>query len=152
MSQVQLEMHMGWKHGTRMSATYLHLRGGQVDNTILEHYGLKQKKEKASELIPRKCPRCKTTNGPTSDFCASCGMVLNLETAVDVEKKRSDIAMAQMELVEKEPEIAKILRESVRHSLCFYSNFNVVRGTIYQALSRTLLQSSDKRSACCNTN
>jgi len=40
-------------------------------------------------------------------------MVLNLETAVDVEKKRSDIAMALMELVEKEPEIAKILRESV---------------------------------------
>jgi len=113
MSQAQLEMHMGWKHGTRMSATYLHLQGGQVDNTILEHYGLKQKNEKASELVPRKCARCKTINGPTSDFCASCGMVLDLEAAVDVEKKRSDVAMALMELVEKEPEIAKILRESV---------------------------------------
>jgi hypothetical protein len=40
-------------------------------------------------------------------------MALRVDVAVDVEKKRSDIAMALMELVEKEPEIAKILRESV---------------------------------------
>ncbi len=40
-------------------------------------------------------------------------MVLDLGTAVYVENKRSDITMALMELVEKEPEIAKILRESV---------------------------------------
>ncbi len=52
-------------------------------------------------------------NGPTSTFCSRCGMALRVDVAVDVEKKRSDIAMALMELVEKEPEIAKILRESV---------------------------------------
>ncbi len=52
-------------------------------------------------------------NGSTSTFCFRCGMALRVDVAVDIEKKRSDIAMALMELVEKEPEIVKILRESV---------------------------------------
>ncbi len=38
---------------------------------------------------------------------------MRVDVAVDVEKKRNDIAMALMELMEKEPAIAKILRESV---------------------------------------
>jgi hypothetical protein len=38
-------------------------------------------------------------------------MALKVNTAVDVEKKRSDIAMALMELVERDPEIAKVLRD-----------------------------------------
>lgn len=40
-------------------------------------------------------------------------MALRVDSAADIEKKRSYIAMALMELVEKEPAIAKILRESV---------------------------------------
>jgi hypothetical protein len=38
-------------------------------------------------------------------------MALTIQAAVDVEKKRSDIAMALMELVERDPEIAKVLRD-----------------------------------------
>lgn len=60
-----------------------------------------------------ECPRCKHMNGSTSGFCSKCGMALRVDVAVYIEKKQSDIAMALMELVEKEPEIAKILRESV---------------------------------------
>jgi hypothetical protein len=48
-------------------------------------------------------------NSPTSSFFSKCGMALKVNTAVDVEKKRSDIAMALMELVEKDQEIAKVL-------------------------------------------
>lgn len=70
MSQAQLEMHMGWEHGTDMSAVYLHLQGNQVDNAILEHYGLKIRDDEDKELKPIKCNRCKTVNGPTSDFCS----------------------------------------------------------------------------------
>jgi len=40
-------------------------------------------------------------------------MALRVDVAMDVEKKRSDITMDLLELVEKEPAIAKILRESV---------------------------------------
>ncbi|WP_321416986.1 hypothetical protein [uncultured Methanomethylovorans sp.] len=40
-------------------------------------------------------------------------MAFGIDSAIDTEKKRSDITMALMELVEKEPEIVKILSESV---------------------------------------
>ncbi|MDG6244467.1 MAG: tyrosine-type recombinase/integrase [Methanolobus sp.] len=110
MSQAQLEMHMGWKHGTRMSGTYLHLQGGQVDNTILEHYGLKQKKEKPSELIPRKCPRCKTVNGPTSDFCCSCGMALNAVAATNIDDMQQLGMKLLLEIGATDPKDARELQ------------------------------------------
>lgn len=37
-------------------------------------------------------------------------MTLSVEVAVDVEKKRADIAMALLELAEKDPKVAKVLR------------------------------------------
>lgn len=57
------------------------------------------------------CTRCEQVNSLASSFCSKCGMFLTIEAAVDVEKKRSDIAMALMELVEKDSEIAKVLRD-----------------------------------------
>jgi len=110
MSQAQLEMHMGWKHGTRMSATYLHLQGGQVDNTILEHYGLKEKKERASELIPKKCLRCKTMNGPTSDFCCSCGMALNAIAATNSDNMQQLGMQLLLEIGAQNPKDAQELQ------------------------------------------
>jgi len=38
-------------------------------------------------------------------------MALNVEAAVNVEKKRSVIAMALMELVENDSEVAEVLRK-----------------------------------------
>jgi hypothetical protein len=38
-------------------------------------------------------------------------MVITIKDAINVEKKRSDIAMALMELVEKDPEVAKVLKK-----------------------------------------
>nr|WP_321496781.1 hypothetical protein [uncultured Methanolobus sp.] len=37
-------------------------------------------------------------------------MTLTVQTVIDVEEKRSDIAMALMELVEEDPEVAKVLK------------------------------------------
>ncbi|MDY0385639.1 MAG: tyrosine-type recombinase/integrase [Methanolobus sp.] len=110
MSQAQLEMHMGWKHGTRMSGTYLHLQGAQVDNTILEHYGLKEKQDKVSELTPRKCSRCKTTNGPTADFCSSCGMALNAAAATNIDGMQQLGMQLLLEIGAKDPKDAQELQ------------------------------------------
>ncbi len=96
-----------------MPQTYVHLSGKQIDKAILKIHGISKEEDLKPQLTSTACPRCGQVNGPTSGFCSRCGMAMRLDVAVDVEKKRSDIAMALMELVEKEPEIAKILRESV---------------------------------------
>ena len=113
LTEAQMKEHLGWTQSSKMAATYVHLSGKQIDQAILKMYGIVDEKELKPELTAMECPRCKHMNGSTSGFCSRCGMALRVDVAVDVEKKRSDIAMALMELVEKEPEIAKILRESV---------------------------------------
>ncbi len=103
MTQAQLEKNMGWVHGTRQSGTYIHLAGAQVDNTILEHYGIKEKQEKTTELTPKNCPRCKTTNGPTSDFCSNCGMALNAVAATNIDGMQQLGMQLLLEIGAKDP-------------------------------------------------
>ncbi len=52
-------------------------------------------------------------NGPTCAFCSSCGMALTIEAIKYIEKRRLDISMALMELVEKDSEVAKVLRDVI---------------------------------------
>ena len=108
-----MKEHLGWVKGSNMPKTYVHLSGKQIDEAILKIHGIVKEEDTMPQLTSTACPRCEQVNGPTSGFCSRCGMAMRVDVAVDVEKKRSDIAMALMELVEKEPEIAKILRESV---------------------------------------
>ncbi len=45
------------------------------------------------QLTSTACPRCGQVNEPTSGFCSLCGMGLKVDSAVDLEKKRYDIAI-----------------------------------------------------------
>ncbi|MFA0822602.1 MAG: zinc-ribbon domain-containing protein [Methanomethylovorans sp.] len=113
LTESQMKEHLGWVQGSNMPQTYVHLSGKQIDEAILKIHGIIKEEDTMPQLTSTLCPRCGQVNGPTSTFCSRCGMALRVDVAVDIEKKRSDIAMALMELVEKEPKIAKILRESV---------------------------------------
>lgn len=103
MTQAQLEKNMGWVHGTQQSGTYIHLAGSQVDNTILEHYGIKEKSEVPSTMTPKKCPRCSTTNGPTAKYCSSCRMALTSEAAYEIEDDEQKILGLFKEYVKNNP-------------------------------------------------
>jgi site-specific recombinase XerD len=104
MSQAQLEKSMGWKHGTKQSGTYIHLAGAQVDNTLLEHYGLKKKDDKISDLVPKKCPRCHTVNGPTARYCSSCRMALTMEAAHNIEDDENAVMELLKGYIKNHPE------------------------------------------------
>jgi integrase len=110
LTEAQMEEHLGWIHGSKMPRTYIHMSGRQMDDAILKIHGIVKKEDLKPELTSVTCSRCEHVNGPTSDFCCKCGMTLTIQAATDVEKKRSNIAMALMELVEKDPEVAKVLR------------------------------------------
>ncbi len=113
LTESQMKEHLGWVQGSNMPQTYVHLSGKQIDEAILKIHGIIKEEDTMPQLTSIACPRCGQVNGPTSGFCSKCGMAMRVDVAVDVEKKRNDIAMALMELMEKEPAIAKILRESV---------------------------------------
>ena len=60
-----------------------------IMNSILKAYGMETNGNGngESELKPRVCPRCKLNNPATNKFCATCGMVLDQETMMDLVKK-----------------------------------------------------------------
>lgn len=89
-TESELKIIAGWSGDSRMPKTYIHLSGEDVEKKFLEMHGLLDRKDEKKEksLTPLTCPRCGETNSPASKFCTKCSMVLDLKTAVSVDKKR----------------------------------------------------------------
>jgi len=81
----QLCAFFGWAQGSDMPATYIHLSGADIDNTLLSSQGLKPIDNKAETLFVRVCPSCREKNSPLSSLCVSCGEPL---TSQEELKKR----------------------------------------------------------------
>jgi integrase/recombinase XerD len=110
LTQAQMESHLGWIHGSDMPGTYIHLSGQQVDDAILSIYGLVKDKDKKPLLTSVNCPRCKTMNGPTSDFCSSCGMALNAAAATNIDDMQQLGMRLLLEIGAKDPKDAQELQ------------------------------------------
>jgi hypothetical protein len=93
-----------------MPGTYIHLSGQQVDDAILSIYGLVKDKDKKPLLTSVNCPRCKTMNGPTSDFCSSCGMALNAAAATNIDDMQQLGMRLLLEIGAKDPKDAQELQ------------------------------------------
>ena len=118
LTQAQLESLLGWIHGTDMSATYIHLSGKSVDDALLQQYGLKEENdEDKKQLNPIKCPRCKTTNGPTASLCSSCGMTLTAEGMVSIQDSDGEVMTLLMDAIKNNPEmLIKAVKNSKNHN------------------------------------
>ena len=103
LTQAQMESHLGWIHGSDMPGTYIHLSGQQVDDAILSIYGLVKDEDRRPLLTSVKCPRCRTMNGPTSDFCCSCGMALNASAATNIDDMQQLGMQLLLEIGAKDP-------------------------------------------------
>jgi integrase/recombinase XerD len=76
----------GWKIGSRMPRVYVHLSGGEVDESILLSYGIKKDPDKELKL-PKPCARCNFSNDPSQDICTRCGAALSLKAAIEQDEK-----------------------------------------------------------------
>jgi len=113
LTEAQMNALFGWKQGSEMPSTYVHLSGRDVDQAILGIYGLRREaKEKPSELSPKECPRCRQPNPPTNRFCFRCGMALDMETVVEIEQKRKR-ADDIMNLLFEDPEVRGLVERKV---------------------------------------
>ncbi|WMW22732.1 tyrosine-type recombinase/integrase [Methanolobus mangrovi] len=110
LTQAQMESHLGWIHGSDMPGTYIHLSGQQVDDAILSIYGLVKDEDRKPILTSVNCPRCKTMNGPTSDFCCSCGMALNASAATNIDDMQQLGMQLLLEIGAKDPKDVRELQ------------------------------------------
>lgn len=115
LTESQLKEMFGWTQSSGMASVYVHLSGRDVDNAILEIYGLKKKKEEGEKVI--KCPRCGEINEIGAKVCWKCGFVLDPEFAKKMEerkKKEEDFVYKVIrKLIERDPMIRKKIYEIV---------------------------------------
>lgn len=103
LTEAQMNVLFGWKQGSEMPSTYVHLSGRDIDGAILGMYGLKKKEEgKPARFAPKECLRCGQSNPATYGFCSRCGMALDMEAVMEVEKKRSEADELMSRLLEYE--------------------------------------------------
>jgi integrase len=90
LSNAQLEKIAGWIHGTNMHTTYEHLSDADLSSAVARANGLKVSDEQG-DTKPRikVCGRCKYANAQDSIYCARCGGVLSIETAMQEEKDKN---------------------------------------------------------------
>ena len=86
LTEAQLRNRHGWTPDSKMPGRYVHLVNADVDDAILEHYGIK-KSENKTPKIPQICHICKTSNPPEGKLCSKCGKPLDLKIALEIEEK-----------------------------------------------------------------
>jgi len=117
LTEAQMKEVFGWTQGSEMASIYVHLSGRDVDDALLKVYGVKKDEQKKDESIlkPKECPRCGFVNAKTAKFCSKCSLVLDVETAVKVDKKLGDLNQLTLGLVDRpkfKKAVAKELAET----------------------------------------
>lgn len=114
--EADLKVFAGWSPDSKMASIYIHRSGADVERTQLEAEGLITKEEKNKEsdvLKPIICPRCKEVNPSTARFCLKCGMPLDVETARDIEERKTKFNIEFMDLILQEPKILELLKKRI---------------------------------------
>lgn len=121
LTEFQMNHYFGWVQGSNMPATYVHLSGREVEDSILQLNGLVSKKEgDNSQPKPRLCPRCDTVNTATSTYCMKCAFVLDQFEAVRLqekeveEKKMEDLSKEILRKLMDKPEIMKAILDQLK--------------------------------------
>lgn len=91
-----LESYLGWRHGSPMAATYVHLAGSEVEDSVARALGVeKLEAPTVSNRLAKSCPRCANPNDSQDAFCSRCAAPLGLDGAarlLDVESKTASLA------------------------------------------------------------
>jgi len=87
MTEAQLRKRHGWSNTSKMPARYVHMINADVENAILDHYGIK-KKEESETKMPKICNICHNPNAWDTRLCTQCGKPLDVATAQLMEQNQ----------------------------------------------------------------
>lgn len=87
-----LNEYFGWTQSSRSVATYLHLSGRQVDNTLLDKaYGISTQESNNPQpfMFPIKCFSCGEMNSYDSKRCKKCNSIIGNLSNEDLEEQKT---------------------------------------------------------------
>jgi len=112
-TEAPLEAQMGWVPGSGMAKVYVHLSGRDQDAAILKAHGIKlEDGDETQTTRPKQCPRCDAQNASNAKFCRKCGMPLETEAALQVDKTRENLMTAFMQLA-SDPKFQKLVAQAL---------------------------------------
>lgn len=115
MYEQELNQYHGWSKTSKMGFHYCHLKDNDVNEKIARLRGGKKDtpEEKINkDLEPKKCPLCSTINPATGKFCSQCSHILDLQTAVELDKRRGKSDNIMNRLFEDQ----EFLKDFVKHA------------------------------------
>lgn len=106
LTEAQMKEYFGWVQGSDMASVYVHLSGRDMDDALLNVYGLKKDEKKDTEKFrPINCNRCAHSNSPGSKLCNKCGYGLALTQGTETAGKQTDFMNALM----NDPEFRELM-------------------------------------------
>ena len=82
LKEPEMREFFGWTKDSDMPSIYVHLSGRDVDDTLLDHYGLKRAEREPTDgpLAKRQCRWCEFENPASAKFCDRCARPLDEAT------------------------------------------------------------------------
>lgn len=77
LKEPEMREFFAWDKDSEMVATYVHLSGRDVDNSVLSIYSMKEAGKSQEPVMVKPCPRCQDPSDPASRFCKKCGLPLD---------------------------------------------------------------------------
>lgn len=113
LKEPEMREFFGWGSDSEMPATYVHLSGRDIDNSVLNIYGYQDAaKMQEPQLKVKPCPRCQEPSDPASRFCKKCG--LPLDERYDVDRLESLVVDFLKIMGEAFPQVKEKFREVVK--------------------------------------
>jgi hypothetical protein len=86
LTEQELKIYFGWTKDSKMTGTYIHLSGKDVDDKILRLNGIIPKENGKPPVVPlMKCYRCGENNSIGNKFCFKCTAPLTEEKIKETE-------------------------------------------------------------------
>ena len=103
----ELKLMYGWSMSSRMTGTYVHLSGGDLDEKYRQVYGTgKPVEPPRPSFAPTICPRCKEMAAPGMLYCPKCATPLD-------EAGRAKAAVEEARTRQEISELRKLLERSL---------------------------------------
>jgi hypothetical protein len=84
-TESRLEQFAGWTYGSKMTSRYVHFSARDLEDAIFELHGLKTTTKDTGITKIVNCPRCGNKNPIGKIRCTTCGMIIDKETALNLE-------------------------------------------------------------------
>ena len=111
LTESQMKIIFGWTADSNMPKIYIHLSGEDVEDAVLNIYGLKKIEQNEPTIGITRCIRCKQNIPTINKFCPYCGTIQNTDTATELMNFEEKAKNLMFRILKENPELISILEE-----------------------------------------